>query len=126
MNTRHKALREVSLLAAATLLAGTMATSAFAVDLSSKTEIEAAVSGKTYQGSMLDNGFAEYYDPDGSIKASGYSGSWRVDEGVMCFTYGESPERCWDVLVDGPAMTMYRDDNIHGNGILVEGNPHDF
>jgi hypothetical protein len=126
MSMRQKARRAVSSLAAATLVAGTMATSAFAVDMSSKADIEAAVSGKTYQGSMLDNGFAEYYDPDGSIRASGYSGSWRVDEGVMCFTYGDSPERCWDVLVDGPAMTMYRDDEINGNGILVDGNPHDF
>lgn len=113
-------------IAAAALVSAMALTSAHAVEMSSMADIEAAVSDRTYQGSMLDNGFAEYYAPDGSIRADGYSGKWRVTEGAMCFTYGDSPERCWDVLVDGPAMTMYRDGRIHGNGILVPGNPQNF
>jgi len=97
-----------------------------AAEMSSKAEIMAAVSDKTYQGSMLKDAFAEYYAPDGTIKGKDYSGKWRVTDGTMCFQYGDTPERCWDVRVEGPSMTMYRDGEVHGNGMLVDGNPNKF
>ena len=97
-----------------------------AAEMSTKAEITAAVSDKTYQGSMLKDAFAEYYAPDGTIKGKNYSGKWRVTDGTMCFQYGDKPERCWDVRVEGPSMTMYRDGKVDGNGMLVDGNPHKF
>jgi len=91
-------------------------------------EITAAVSGHTYQGSMSEggSGFAEYYAPDGTIRGDGYSGEWRVEDGVMCFRYGDKPESCFEVAINGPSMVMYKDGEIDGNGMLIGGNPLDF
>lgn len=91
-------------------------------------EVSAAVSDHTYQGSMSSggSGFAEYYAPDGTIRGEGYSGEWRVEDGAMCFKYGDKPESCFEVRIDGPSMVMYKDGEIDGNGMLIEGNPLDF
>ena len=89
-------------------------------------EIKASVSDHTYQGSMTDAGFVEYYQSDGTIKGEGYSGKWRVLDDTMCFQYGDKPENCWKVAIEGPAMTMYKDGNVDGNGMLIKGNPNDF
>ena len=70
--------------------------------------------------------FAEYYASDGTIKGKGYSGKWRVADGSMCFQYGDKPEKCWDVRIEGPSMTMFRDGEVDGNGMLVDGNPNKF
>ena len=99
---------------------------AAAAEMPSKAEIEAAVSDKTYQGSMLSDAFTEYYAPDGSIRGKDYDGKWRAADGKMCFQYGSNPERCFGVTLEGPAMTMYKDGKLDGNGILVDGNPHKF
>ncbi|MGI9462754.1 MAG: hypothetical protein ACR2OM_02375 [Aestuariivirgaceae bacterium] len=126
MDMTHTATRMASALAGAALIASLGSTAVQAAEMSSKADIQAAVSGKTYQGSMLKDAFAEYYDADGTIRAKGYGGKWRVADGSMCFQYGDKPERCWDVRVEGTSMTMYRDGKVHGNGMLVEGNPHNF
>ena len=91
-------------------------------------EIKAAVSDHSYQGSMSKAGsvFSEYYAPDGAIKAEGYSGKWRAKDGAMCFQYGDNPERCFDVTIDGPSMVMYKEGKIDGNGMLIPGNPNGF
>ncbi|MEM7168783.1 MAG: hypothetical protein AAF530_01340 [Pseudomonadota bacterium] len=91
-------------------------------------EISAAVSDHTYQGSMskAGSGFAEYYAPDGKIHADGYSGAWRVDDGIMCFQYGDNPERCFEVRLNGPSMEMYKDGELDGNGMLIKGNENNF
>ncbi|MGB3316494.1 MAG: hypothetical protein WBB85_19010 [Albidovulum sp.] len=101
---------------------------AMAADSPSADEITAAVSDHTYQGSMAgpDSGFAEYYAPDGAIRGDGYSGKWRVEDGLMCFQYGDKPENCWDVTLDGPSMVMLKDGKVDGNGMLVPGNAGGF
>ena len=112
-------------LLAATLLS---VSSLHASETPTAEEINAAVSDHTYQGSMsvAASGFAEYYAPDGSIHADGYAGKWRVEDGAMCFQYGEDPERCFEVRLNGPSMEMYKDGAIDGNGMLIKGNPNDF
>lgn len=97
-----------------------------AAEMSSKAEIMAAVSDKTYQGSMLEDSFVEYYAPDGSISGKDYSGKWRVEEGKMCFAYNNNAETCWGIVINGPAMTLYKDGEVDGNGILIDGNPNNF
>ena len=91
-------------------------------------DISAAVSDHSYQGSMSKPGsvFSEYYAPDGSIRAEGYSGQWRAEDGAMCFQYGDGPERCFGVTIDGPSMVMYKEGEIDGNGMLIPGNPSGF
>lgn len=90
--------------------------------------ISAAVSDHTYQGSMSQagSGFGEYYAPDGSIRGDGYAGTWRTEEGAMCFKYGDKPERCFDIRIDGPSMVMLKEGEIRGNGMLIPGNPNNF
>jgi hypothetical protein len=101
---------------------------AVAGDAPTSEEISAAVSDHSYQGSMSagGSGFAEYYAPDGTIRADGYSGQWRTEDGAMCFQYGDDPERCFEVTLDGPSMVMHKDGEIDGNGMLILGNPNDF
>lgn len=126
MKLKRPSLHTGSALFGAALMAGAFCVSASAAELQSKADIAAAVSNKTYQGSMLDNGFTEYYDAEGNIRGKDYTGKWRASDGAMCFQYGDNPENCWQVKIEGPAMTMYKDGKIDGNGILVEGNPHNF
>ncbi len=101
---------------------------ASAGDAPSAEEISTAVSGYTYQGSMSApaSGFAEYYAPDGSIRADGYSGQWRVEDGTMCFKYGEDPESCFGIELQGPSMVLFKEGKIDGNGMLIQGNPNKF
>ena len=91
-------------------------------------DITAAVSDHTYQGSMTKaaSAFSEYYQPDGIIKGKGYSGKWRVVDGAMCFQYGDKPETCWNVEINGPSMVMFKDGKVDGNGMLIKGNAHNF
>ena len=109
-------------------LSVTASTPVLAEEGPSADEVQASVSDHTYQGSMsvAGSGFAEYYAPDGSIKADGYAGVWRAEDGAMCFQYGDKPERCFEVRFNGPSMEMYKDGELDGNGMLIEGNPNDF
>lgn len=120
---------------ATALAAGLLATMWIALPLCAKAdqaltgeEILAAVSDHSYQGSMSKPGsvFVEYYAPDGSIRAVAYSGQLRAEDGAMCFQYGDKPERCFGVTIEGPSMVMYKDGQIDGNGMLIPGNPNDF
>ena len=109
------------------LMLATVSTApAQAADLASKAEISAAVEGKTFQGSMLQDAFVEYYGEDGSIKGDGYGGAWTVKEEGMCFSYDGGPEACWGVAINGPALTLYKDGKVDGVGILIDGNPNKF
>lgn len=101
---------------------------ALAADTPNADQISAAVSDHTYQGSMAgpDSGFAEYYAPGGEIRGDGYTGKWRVEDGRMCFQYGDKPENCWEVTLDGPSMVMFKDGKVDGNGMLVPGNAAGF
>ena len=91
-------------------------------------KIANAVSDHTYQGSMSSagSGFAEYYAADGTIRAKGYSGKWRTEDGKMCFKYGDKPERCFGIQINGPSIVMLKDGKIDGNGMLIRGNPNKF
>ena len=133
----RKRMRMRSGLACSMAAAGLLISlAAQAGDAPSAAEITAAVSDHTYQGSMsaANSGFAEYYAPDGTIRADGYSGKWRVEDGTMCFQYGDKPERCFGILLNGPSMEM-----LDGNGkdgaakapiastaTACAGNPNDF
>jgi len=86
-------------------------------------DISAAISDKTYQGSMTVDRFAEYYAADGSIRGDGYTGEWRAEDDTLCFRYGEAAETCWGVIINGPAMTLLKDGEVDGSGMLVDGNP---
>lgn len=129
MTNKTFARRSVTgLTIAASMAIAALAFSGLAVagDLAAKDEITGAVSGKTYQGSMLKDSFVEYYDADGSIKGKGYSGTWRATDQAMCFTYGDNPEVCWGLEINGPAVTLYKDGKVDGTGILIDGNPNKF
>lgn len=83
-------------------------------------------SAEMMRGQWAGSVFSEYYAPDGTIKAEGYTGKWRATDGAMCFQYGDTPERCFDVSIDGPSMVMYMEGKIDGNGMLIPGNPNGF
>lgn len=105
------------------LLFGIASTGCFAADPLSADDIASAVSDRTYQGSMIESAFAEYYAADGSIRGKDYTGKWRTEDDTMCFQYGDSDEKCWNVIINGPAMTLIKDGQVDGSGMLVDGNP---
>lgn len=121
--TIPKAVSAVGLVAAACMALSLTAT---AGELAKGDQISDTVSGKTYQGSMLKDSFVEYYDADGTIRGGDYKGTWRVTENAMCFTYGDNPEKCWGLEINGPAVTLYKDGKVDGTGILIDGNPNNF
>ena len=111
------------LLAAASLL---MMPALGAAQALTADQIAEAIGDKTYQGSMTADAFAEYYAADGTIRGDGYTGRWRAEDGSLCYRYGEAPETCWGVRIDGPAMTLLKDGRPDGSGMLIDGNPLDF
>lgn len=115
----HLVGRHGQLLAGVLLLIPTLCT---AQELTAA-EITAAVSDKPYQGSMTADAFAEYYAEHGTIQGDGYTGLWRSMDDMLCFRYGEDLEDCWGVIINGPAMTLLKDGEPDGNGMLIDGNP---
>jgi hypothetical protein len=90
-------------------------------------EIKAAVSGNTVQGSMVASGaYTEFYAADGVIKGKDYTGKWRINEDTMCFQYGQDPETCFGVKLDGDQLTWVKDGKDDGTGTVVKGNPNNF
>jgi hypothetical protein len=114
-----------TLTAAALLIAIT--SQAFAGAAATGEQINAAISGNTVQGSMIASGaYTEFYGADGVIKGKDYSGKWRVNGDTMCFQYGQDPEACWQVKLDGNQVTWVKDGKDDGTGTIVKGNPNNF
>ena len=109
--------------AALATLASTLASMSAAAQGLTAEQIAAAVGDRTYQGSMTADAFAEYYAADGTIRGDGYTGTWRAGPDELCFAYGDADEQCWNVLINGPAMTLLKDGEVDGSGMLVDGNP---
>ena len=90
-------------------------------------QINAAISGNTVQGSMIASGaYTEFYGTDGVIKGKDYTGKWRVNGDTMCFQYGQDPEACWQVKLDGEQVTWVKEGKEDGTGTIVKGNPNNF
>ena len=113
------------LVAASVLIAATGV--AYAGTMATGEQIGAASSGNTVQGSMMASGaYTEFYGADGVIKGKDYAGKWRVNADTMCFQYGQDPEACWQVRLDGNQVTWVKDGKDDGTGTIVKGNPNNF
>jgi hypothetical protein len=109
-----------------TLLLAALASPGLAQTLATGPEITAAISGNTVQGSMTASGaYTEFYAADGTIKGPDYAGTWTVDGDTMCFSYGEAPD-CWNVRIEGEAVTWVQDGVDGGTGTIVAGNPNNY
>lgn len=109
----------------ATLL-GLTPLAAAAETLAKGDQITASIAGNTVQGSMLAAGaYTEFYQADGVIKGSDYTGKWTVKDDQMCFDYGDGAS-CWSVRLDGDAVTWVKDGVDDGTGAIVAGNPNNF
>lgn len=114
------------LTALAVLALTTLPLPVLAETLATGAEITAAISGNTVQGSMSASGaYTEFYAADGMIKGQGYTGTWTVEADTMCFDYGEGKD-CWNVRIDGEAVTWVQDGVDGGTGTIVAGNPNSF
>jgi len=100
---------------------------AYAGAVATGEEIKAAIPGNTVQGSMATSGvYTEFYGADGVIKGKDYAGKWRINGDTMCFQYGQDPEACWQVKLDGDQVTWVKDGKDDGTGTIVKGNPNKF
>jgi hypothetical protein len=94
--------------------------------MASAEDIKAAIAGNTVEGGMSDGtAYAEYYQANGAIKASGYGGDWGLVGNKMCFDYGEGVG-CWNVVIDGDKVTWMNGDTNEGTGTIKSGNPNSF
>lgn len=85
--------------------------------------IRAALIGNTVTGNMLaSGGYAEFYAPDGSIRAEGYTGKWAIKGDRMCFDYGDAAETCFAVALSGARVTWLADGGEEGAGQIAPGN----
>lgn len=115
-----------SLLVAASILIAATGV-AYAGATATGEQIGAAISGNTVQGSMIASGaYTEFYGADGVIKGKDYVGKWRINADTMCFQYGQDPEACWQVRLDGDQVTWVKDGKDDGTGTIVKGNPNNF
>ena len=107
-------------------LALTLPLAAQAQELATGPAIISALSGNTVQGSMSASGaYTEFYAADGTIRGQGYTGTWTVEGDAMCFDYGEGKD-CWNVRIDGEAVTWVQNGADGGTGSIVAGNPNNF
>lgn len=98
---------------------------AVAQEAASASAIKAAIIGNTVKGTMsASGGYAEFYSPDGQIKAADYVGAWSLQGNKMCFVYGEDPSGCWAVSIAGSSVTWLSDAGVEGTGAIVAGNPN--
>lgn len=112
---------------ASAILLLAMGGSAFAGATATGEQITTAITGNTVQGSMMASGaYTEFYGADGVIKGKDYAGKWRVSGDTMCFQYGQDPEACWQVRLDGDQVTWVKDGKDDGSGTIVKGNPNNF
>ena len=100
---------------------------ATAADKLNGAQIREAVVGNTVQGTMEGTGdYAEFYLPDGTIRAQTYSGNWTIEGDQMCFQYGSDPKMCWEVAKEGDTLQWIRDGKVEGTGTVAPGNPHQY
>lgn len=92
--------------------------------LASGADLRAALVGKTVEGSMLaSGGYAEYYAPDGQIRAADYAGAWSISGNRMCFAYEGDPPNCWAAAISGNRVIWIGADGEEGTGTITPGNP---
>ena len=100
-----------------------MASPAMAQSPAGADTIRAALIGNTVTGNMLaSGGYAEFYAPDGSIRAEGYTGKWAIKGDRMCFDYADAVETCFAVALSGSRVIWLGDGGEEGAGQIKPGN----
>lgn len=70
--------------------------------------------------------YAEYYDPDGTIRGDGYSGRWSIEGDTMCLSYEQSRKACWQVSAECDELKWILNGSVEGTGKVTPGNPNNF
>ena len=87
-------------------------------------DLRSMIVGNTVEGSMAATGpYAEFYAPDGSIRAADYAGRWSIKGGQMCFDYGDGPAGCWRAVLSGDQVVWIGPEGEEGSGVIRAGNP---
>ncbi len=115
-------LRSTALGAFCILALGTGSASA---ETATGEEIRTFISGNTLQGASSGGVFAEYYDPDGTLRGDGYSGTWKIEGDAGCMDYGQGYQ-CWTGIIKGNANIWFLDGQAQAAGYLFPGNPNEF
>ncbi len=98
-------------------------------------EILAQIIGNTAFGVGEKHSWAEYYQPDGTIRGrtdngannGPYQGKWTVSGSEMCFVYVVSGDvGCWTISVEGNEITYHKKGKHIMTGTLLKGNPKNF
>ncbi|WP_299849218.1 hypothetical protein [uncultured Roseovarius sp.] len=98
---------------------------ALADDTATGDEIRTYLSGNTLQGSTGTDPFAEYYDPDGTIRGNGYTAKWKVEGDSGCMDYGKGFD-CWSAILSGEGSIWIKEGAADAAGMMRTGNPNNF
>jgi hypothetical protein len=120
-----------SAVGAAVIVGFLSAPAAGAAEMLNGDQIREALVGNTFSGLMeaSEGGpspYAEYYDPDGTIRGEGYSGHWTIEGDTMCLAYEQSPKACWQLGTEGDEVQWILNGNVEGSGKIAPGNPNSF
>jgi hypothetical protein len=89
--------------------------------------LRALIVGNTVQGTMeTSGGYAEFYRPDGTIRAATYSGTWSIEGNSFCTQVGADPRECWQGAKAGDEIHWLKDGKLDGTGRVTPGNPNNY
>jgi hypothetical protein len=90
-------------------------------------KLRALIVGNTVQGTMeASGGYAEFYRPDGTIRAATYSGTWSIEGDAFCTQVGADPRECWQGAKAGDEVHWLKDGKLDGTGKVTPGNPNNY
>lgn len=96
-------------------------------------ELAALVSNTTHSGTDQGAPYSEYYAADGKVSGTKdgtpYTGTWKVSNDELCFTYADdsgasqAPADCYTARADGATVYWYQDGTLSSTTTSVPGNP---
>lgn len=111
----------------AALAVAVLSTAALAYEMLDGDQIRSAVSGNTVEGTMTDQGpYSEYFDPDGTLRAKSYSGTWSIKDNAICIDITGGSSGCWNVGVAEGTLHWFFDGEVLGTGTATPGNTHGY
>jgi hypothetical protein len=101
----------------------TAAAMAWPAIAATQAELEAALVGKTFQGSMGAGGYSSFFAENGTYYDANTSGPYEITEEGVC--YPGTDYGCYQADIDGSTLEWIKDGQSAGTGEILEGDALD-